>query len=118
MKKFSTVDDYINSFPEEVKTILEKLRKTIKKVLPEAEESISYDMPTFKIKGKYVVYFAGWKHHVSLYPVPAGDKAFKKEISEYVASKGTIKFPLDKPIPYDLVEKTVAFLLKERSLLF
>lgn len=96
MKKAENVDEYIKAFPRDVQTILEKIRLTIQKMAPDAVETISYQMPTFKLNGKYLVYFAGWKNHVSIYPIPTGTPAFQKEISPYIAGKGTIKFPLDK----------------------
>ncbi|MGX1778739.1 iron chaperone [Nocardia brasiliensis] len=99
----ATVDTYIASFPEDVRSILEQIRDSIKRVLPEATEAISYDIPTFKVNGHNVVHFAAWKHHVSVYPIPAGDKAFERAVEPYRAGKGTLKFPLTKPIPYDLI---------------
>lgn len=106
---------YLRTSLKDVQSILEKIRQTIKKEVPGAEETISYKIPTFKINGKYLVYFAGWKNHISLYPIPTGDESFRKEVAKYVAAKGTIKFPLNKPISFNLVKKTVVFLLKERT---
>lgn len=101
---FTTVDRYVESFPQETKEILQKIRTTVKKELPSSvTEAISYGIPTFKLSGRYVIYFAGFKNHVSLYPIPDGPVSFKKKISKYVAGKGTIKFPLDEKIPYELV---------------
>lgn len=83
------------------------MRSTIKAAAPKAEETISYGIPTFKMNGKYLIYFAGWKHHVSVYPIPAGDATFDEAIQSYMAGKGTLKFPLDKPIPFKLISQMV-----------
>ncbi|HCT79211.1 MAG TPA: hypothetical protein DGT23_22160 [Micromonosporaceae bacterium] len=112
--KFSTVDEYIRSFPEDVQKVLEEMRRRIHKAVPGSGEKISYQIPTITLDGKYVVYFAGWKQHVSLYPVPAGDEAFEKKIAPYRAAKGTLKFPLGKPVPYDLVERVAKLLARQR----
>jgi uncharacterized protein YdhG (YjbR/CyaY superfamily) len=82
--------------------------------VPAAGETISYQMPTITFNGRYLVYFAAWKHHLSLYPVPTADDAFEQELAPYRASKGTVKFPIGKPIPYDLIERLVALLLEQR----
>lgn len=116
-KKFQTVDEYIKTFPEDVQIILEKIRQTIRKVAPEAAEAISYGIPTFKLKGRDLVYFAAWKNHIGFYPMPSAAKAFKKELSEYKQGKGSVQFPVDKPIPYDLVKKIVIFELEKACLL-
>jgi uncharacterized protein YdhG (YjbR/CyaY superfamily) len=112
-KKFETIDEYIEALPEKVRTILEKLRATIRKAVPEAVESISYDMPTFKLGGKRVVYFSAWKNHIGFYSIPEGNEAFRKQLSPYAGPKGSLRFPLEKPIPYDLVNKIVTLRLKE-----
>lgn len=106
------MDEYISSFPEDVQRILEKTRQTIRKAAPEATETISYQIPTFKLNGKYLVYFAGYTKHISLYPIPSGKEA-PKELSPYKSGKGTVRFPIDKPIPFDLVRKIVQFRIKE-----
>jgi uncharacterized protein YdhG (YjbR/CyaY superfamily) len=111
--KFETIDEYIEAFPENVRTILEKLRVTIRKAAPEAVESISYDMPTFKLDGKRLVYFSAWKKHLGFYSIPDGSEAFKKQLSPYEGPKGSLRFPLEKPIPYDLVKKIVTLRTKE-----
>ena len=87
--------------------ILEELRSTIKTAAPGAEEKISYGMPTFTLNGKYLIYFAGWKNHISIYPIPAGSEEFNRKIAPYAAGKGTLKFPLDKPLPLELVDEMV-----------
>ena len=110
--RFDTVDDYIKSFPKDTQAVLQKVRQTIKKVAPKATEAISYQIPAFKLNSKYLLYYSGWKTHISLYPIPPGTEVFKKEIAPYVKGKGTISFSLDKPIPYGLIEKVAAFHLK------
>ncbi|MDQ5875659.1 MAG: DUF1801 domain-containing protein [Thermoproteota archaeon] len=112
-EKFQTVDEYIKIFPEDVQISLEKIRQTIRKVAPEAVEAISYGIPTFKLKGKDLVYFAAWKNHIGFYPMPSAAEAFKKELSDYKQGKGSVQFPLDKLIPYDLVKNIVDFRVKE-----
>jgi uncharacterized protein YdhG (YjbR/CyaY superfamily) len=112
-KPSTTIDGYISTFPADIQAILENMRQAIQKAAPEAAETMSYGIPTFNLNGKHLVFFAGWKHHISLYPLPAGDEAFQQEIAHYKRAKGTIQFPLDKPIPYDLVEQIVTFLMKE-----
>lgn len=112
-KQFKTIDEYIEAFPKDVRSILEKIRQTIRKVAPEAIETISYQIPTFKLNGKYLVYFAAWKNHIGFYATPSGNKAFKKELLPYKGAKGSVQFLIDKPIPYDLVRKIVLFRIKE-----
>jgi len=112
-KKFETMDKYIGAFPENVQSILEKLRETVRQAAPEAVESISYDMPTFKLDGKRLVYFSAWKNHIGFYSIPEGNVAFRKELSPFEGPNGSLRFPLDKPIPYDLVKKIVLFRVKE-----
>ncbi|MFZ2456804.1 MAG: DUF1801 domain-containing protein [Candidatus Altiarchaeia archaeon] len=114
-KKFKTVDEYIKTFPEGVQVILEKVRRTIQKEAPDAVETIGYQMPAFKQNGRVLVYFAGWKDHIGFYPTPSGTAAFKKELSQYQGAKGSVKFPMDKPIPFDLIEKIVKFRVKENA---
>ena len=110
---FKTIDEYIKIFPQDVQSILERMRQTIRKATPEAVESISYQMPTFKLNGKNLVYFAGYKNHIGFYPVPSGIRAFKKELSQYKTGKGSVQFAIDKPVPHDLVKKIVIFRVKE-----
>jgi uncharacterized protein YdhG (YjbR/CyaY superfamily) len=106
---YKSIDEYIRTFPPDIQSILEKIRQTIKKAAPGAIETISYQMPAFKLNGKNLVYFAAFKNHIGFYPLPSGITTFEKELSPYARSKGTVQFPLDKPIPYDLVEKIVKF---------
>ena len=114
--KFTTIEAYIASFPKEVQTILEKISQTIRKAAPGAVEAISYQIPTFKLNGTYLVYFAAWKEHMGFYATPSGNAAFKKELARYKVAKGSIRFPLDEPIPYDLVAKIAKFRVKETQL--
>ncbi|SRR6266508_150025 len=107
------IDEYIAGFPNDVQAILEEIRMTIKKAAPDAEETMSYQIPTFTLKGKYLVYFAAYKKHIGFYPAPIGHAEFKEELSIYESGKGTAKFPFDTPIPYDLISKIVKFRAKE-----
>ena len=107
-----TIDDYIAACPKNVQDILEKVRATIRKAAPEAEETIDYQMPTFKLKGN-LVHFAAHKKHIGFYPTPSGIAKFKDEISAYEWAKGSVQFPLDKPIPYDLISRITEFRVKE-----
>jgi len=104
---FTSIDDYIATFPEDIQKILEALRAAIKAAAPGAEEKISYQIPTFTLNGRRLVYFAGWKKHISMYPIPSGDEAFQKEIEPYIAGKGTLKFPIDRPLPLQLISEIV-----------
>ena len=113
--KFATVDEYIDSFPDDVRIILEEIRRRIRAAVPEAAETISYQIPTFTLDGSAFVYFAGWKHHVAVYPIPSGDEAFERELAPYRAAKGTLKFPLKQPIPFDLIERVAALLAAQRG---
>lgn len=109
---FKTIDEYIALQPEKVILILEEIRETIRNVIPEAEETIGYQIPTFKYYGN-LVHFAAYKNHIGFYPGASGVEAFKDEISEYSTSKGTIQFPIDEPIPLDLISKITAFRVKQ-----
>ena len=106
------IDEYIALFPKDVQEILEKIRVTIKKAAPTAQETINYQMPTFTLHGN-LVHFAAYKNHIGFYPTPSGIENFKKELSVYEGAKGSVKFPLDKPIPYTLIDKIVKFRVKE-----
>ncbi len=112
-QQYNTIDEYVKTFPEDVQKILEKMRQTIHRAAPGAVEAISYQMPTFKLNGKNLVHFAAFKNHIGFYPQPSGTAAFQKELSPYKTGKGSIQFPLDKPVPYDLVEKIVILRAKE-----
>jgi uncharacterized protein YdhG (YjbR/CyaY superfamily) len=102
-QKYGSVDDYIGSFPPDVQLLLQKVRQAILSVVPAAGETISYQIPTITLGGKAMLYFAGWKHHISLYPAPRGDDAFESQLAPYRSAKSTLKFPLSKPVPYDLI---------------
>lgn len=112
---YQTIDEYINTFPKNVGDVLEQMRKIIKEIVPGAVEGISYQIPVFKLNGKYFVYIAGFKNHVSLYPAPRGYKEFEGELSKYKGGKGTVQFELDKPLPLDLIKRIVKFRLKENE---
>jgi uncharacterized protein YdhG (YjbR/CyaY superfamily) len=107
------IDEYIKEFPNDVQDRLQKIKKTIKESAPEAEEKISYAMPTFVLKGHNLVHFAAYKKHIGFYPTPSGIEKFKDKISAYEWSKGAVQFPLDKQVPYDLIREIVAFRVKE-----
>jgi uncharacterized protein YdhG (YjbR/CyaY superfamily) len=111
--QFKTMDEYIKTFPEDVQDILEKMRQTIRMAAPEAVEAISYQMPTFKLNGRNLVHFAAFKNHIGFYPIPSGIEAFKEELSSYKQGKGSVQFPMDNPIPYELVKKIVIYRAKE-----
>jgi Uncharacterized conserved protein len=113
-KKPTNIDQYISSFPTEVQTVLEKVRQTIRKAAPEAKETISYLMPAFKQRG-ILVYFAAWTNHIGLYPPISGDKTLEKAVARYAGPKGNLQFPLNEPIPYDLIEKIVKLRVKQDS---
>lgn len=108
-----TIDDYISGFPPEVQEILGKIRQSIRKAAPQAQETISYGIPTFTLRDTYLIYFAAYKKHIAIYPVPGGNDEFKEEVSAYRTGKGTLQFPLDKPIPYNLLRKIVRFSLAD-----
>lgn len=104
---FQSIDEYIAACPEETHERLQAIRAAIKKIAPAAKEKISYQIAAFELNGGNLVYFAGWKKHVSLYPVPAGDDAFERQITKYVDGRGTLKFSLGEPLPMKLIEKVV-----------
>ena len=112
---FNSIDEYIASFPEDVQKILKEVRATIRTAAPGAGEKISYGIPTFTMNGKYLIYFAGWKNHISIYPIPTGSAAFNKQISKYVEGKGTVKFPIDKHLPLKLIAQMVKLKVAEKS---
>jgi uncharacterized protein YdhG (YjbR/CyaY superfamily) len=110
---FRNIDEYIATFSPEVQSILEKIRITIKKAAPEAEEKISYQMPTFALMGN-LIHFAAFKKHIGLYPPVKGDEKINAELLRYRGEKGNLKFPLDEPIPYALISRVVKFRVKEQ----
>lgn len=105
----TAVETYIAQFPEEVQQIMQKLQQLILKTAPEAVEMMAYGMPAYKIKGKPLVYFAGYKNHIGFYATPTGHEAFATELGKYKQGKGSVQFPLNAPIPYDLIEKIITF---------
>jgi uncharacterized protein YdhG (YjbR/CyaY superfamily) len=112
--KPQNIDEYIESFPKDTQTILQELRSVIRKAAPGAEEIINYGVPTFTLDGN-LVHFAAYKNHIGFYPTPGGIEAFKKELSIYEGAKGSVQFPLDKPLPLALVTKIVKFRVKENA---
>ena len=111
--EFTTVDEYIKTFPKDIQVLLNKVRTTILEKAPEAIESIAYNMPAYKTKGKPLVYFAGYKNHIGFYATPTGHAEFANELSKYKQGKGSVQFPLDKPIPIELIGRIVEFRGKE-----
>lgn len=108
-----TVEDYIIQFPKDLQVLLKKMRVVILEKAPQAIESISYGMPAYKTNGKPLVYFAAFKNHIGFYATPSGHTEFTEELSKYKSGKGSVQFPLDKPIPYDLIGRIVQFRVKE-----
>ena len=108
-KGFTSIDEYIAACPEQSQGFMQKIRETIQAVAPDAKEKISYQIACFELNGKNLVHFAGWQHHVSMYPTPAGTEAFNKAIAKYAGGKGTTKFPLDEPLPLKLIRQIVKF---------
>lgn len=113
MKVYKDVDSYIKSYPKDVQLVLVKMRALLKKVAPKAEEGISYGMPAYKYLGKPLVYFGGQKAHLGFYPTPSPIEAFKKELTAYKQSKGTVQFPFTKPVPWTLIKKMVKYKMAE-----
>jgi len=109
---YSTIDEYIKTFPMEMQKKLQEIRKTIHESAPEATEAISYQMPTFKLNGN-LVHFAAYEHHIGFYPIPPGMEAFKEVLSHYKTGKGSVQFPLDQPLPLDLIRRIVEFRVNE-----
>ena len=112
---FPSVDAYINSFPEEVQEVLQEARRRIHAAAPGLGETISYDIPTFTLDGRYLVYLAGWKRHISLYPVTDVDPALERDLAPFRAAKATLRFPLNRPVPFELIERVVRELLAQRA---
>jgi len=112
--KFQTVDEYISTFPPATKKALKDIRSTIKKAAPGAEEAISYNIPAFRLDGM-LVWYAGYKEHIGLYPRPNVIQVFKKELTNYKLSKGTIQFPLDRPLPVELITRIVKYRMAENQ---
>ncbi len=112
---FKTVDEYISTFPKDIQTILNSIRTAIRQTAPEAVESIAYGMPAYKTNSRPLVYFAGYKNHIGFYATPTGHQAFADELSKYKQGKGSVQFPLDEPIPLDLIKRIVAFRVEENN---
>jgi len=110
-----SIDEYIAEFPTETQEVLKELRAVIRATAPGATETISYAMPTFDLDGRHLVHFAGFKHHVGLYPMPSGIEAFKAELEPYKNAKGSVQFPLAKPMPWDLVRRIVEYRVGENA---
>jgi uncharacterized protein YdhG (YjbR/CyaY superfamily) len=112
--KYKTVDEYILDFPDDIQVVLNRIRRTIIEASPDAVEKISYNMPTFYLNGN-LVHFAAYKNHIGFYPTPSAIAAFEDELSSYKNAKGSVQFPLDSPIPYDLIKRMVIFRVQENS---
>jgi uncharacterized protein YdhG (YjbR/CyaY superfamily) len=112
MEKVNSIDEYIKGFPPDIQKLLQQVRATIKKAAPDAEETIKYAMPTFTLNGN-LVHFAAFKNHIGLYPTPNGIEAFKKELSVYKGAKGSVQFPLDQPMPLELISKIVKYRVEQ-----
>jgi uncharacterized protein YdhG (YjbR/CyaY superfamily) len=106
---FTSINEYIATFPEETQKRLEQVRAAIHAAVPEAREKISYQIGAFELNGKNLIGFAGWKNHISIYPIPSGSETFNKQVAKYADGKGTLKFPLDKPLPLKLIAKIVKY---------
>lgn len=113
---YKSVDEYIKSFPADVQGLLNKIRETIREKAPEATESIAYGMPAYKANGRPLVYFAGYEKHIGFYATPAGHSEFASELSKYKQGKGSVQFPVNKPVPFELIARIVEFRVKENSL--
>jgi len=111
----AVIDQYISEFPEETQKLLEQIREIIRSVAPDATETISYAIPTFDLNGKHLVHFAGFAKHVGFYPVPSGMAAFEDELKVYKRGKGSVQFPLDEPLPVDLIRRIVEFRVAENT---
>jgi uncharacterized protein YdhG (YjbR/CyaY superfamily) len=109
----ASVDDYIAGFPPATAALLEAIRRTIHEAAPGASEGLKYGMPTFFMDGAYIVYLAGWKKHIALYPIPSGSPAFEKAVAPWRDEKSTLRFPLDRPVPHALIKRVVRARLKE-----
>jgi uncharacterized protein YdhG (YjbR/CyaY superfamily) len=110
---FTSIDEYIATLPIPTQKLMQQIRTAIRSVAPKAEEKINYQMAAFKLDGHYIAHFAAWKKHIGMYPIPAGDAAFQKEILPYKGVKSSLQFPLDKPMPLKLIKKMVKFRIVE-----
>jgi uncharacterized protein YdhG (YjbR/CyaY superfamily) len=114
-REYKSTDEYIAAFPKSIQVILKELRQAIRDSAPDAEEIISYGIPTFDLNKKHLVHFAAYRNHIGFYPTSSGINAFKKDLSPFKTSKGTVQFPLDKPIPLELIKKIVKYRVKENT---
>lgn len=113
MTNYKNIDEYIATFPEDIQKILQSVRQAIHEAVPGVEEKISYGMPAFRLKEKNLMYFAGFKNHIGLYPLPSGIENFKKDLSVYKQGKGSVQFPINQPMPLDLIKKVAKFRAEE-----
>ena len=111
----TSTDDYIGQFPPKTQQILQEMRDLIRASAPGASETISYAMPTFDVNGRHLVHFAGYARHIGFYPIPSGMEAFKQELSRYKTGKGSVQFPLDQPLPRDLIRRIVEYRVEENQ---
>ncbi len=111
--KFTSINEYVSTLPENAQKAMGEIIAAIKAKVPNAEEHISYNMPAFKVNGEYFVHFSAWKNHIGMYPIPAGNEAFQKQIEPYRSAKSSLNFPLDKPMPIKLIEKVIKFRIAE-----
>lgn len=110
-----TIDEFISNYPEDTQAILQEIRQVIKSVVPDAKEKISYGIPTFELDGKNLVHFSAYEKHVGFYPGSGGIAAFQEQLKEYETSKGTVRFPIDKPMPIDLIKTITLYCVEQRS---
>jgi uncharacterized protein YdhG (YjbR/CyaY superfamily) len=111
----TSVDDYIAEFPADIQEILQQVRQTILAAVPDAGEKISYQIPTVTMNDEALLYFSGWKQHISVYPVPTGDETLTTALAPYLSGKSTLKFPLNKPIPYDVISRLTQAFVTSRT---
>ncbi len=111
--KFTSISEYVSTLPENAQKAMGEIIATIKANVPDAEEHISYNMPAFKVNGEYFIHFSAWKNHIGMYPIPAGNEAFQKQIEPYRSAKSSLNFPLAQPMPIKLIEKVIKFRIAE-----
>ncbi len=111
--KFTSINEYVSTLPENAQKAMGEIIAAIKDNVPNAEEHISYNMPAFKVNGEYFIHFSAWKNHIGMYPIPAGNEAFQKQIDPYRSAKSSLNFPLDRPMPIKLIEKVIKFRIAE-----
>ena len=111
--RFTSIKEYISTLPVDAQKAMKEIIATIQTLVPNAEEHISYNMPAFKVNGEYFIHFSAWKNHIGMYPIPAGNEAFQKQIEPYRSAKSSLNFPLDKPMPIKLIGKFVKFRIAE-----